>query len=247
MNILITAGNTQTPIDRVRCLTNIFSGKTGSRIAIEAVRRGHTVALFTSHPEIVAELTGTVPLVPERWQLASYRTFDDLSELMESRIPGGGFDAIIHAAAVSDYALGGIYAPDPKHGGTLINARAAKVKSHHPVLWLRLIPTPKLVDRIREPWGFAGTLVKFKLECGLPDEELLSIAEQSRLQSAADFMVANTLEGMEEFAFIGPIAGRYHRVDRSQLAVRLMDLVEAAVERRSTGAMEISPASEGPA
>jgi phosphopantothenate-cysteine ligase/phosphopantothenoylcysteine decarboxylase/phosphopantothenate--cysteine ligase len=47
MNILVTAGNTQTPIDKVRCLTNIFSGETGARIAIEAARpsRRHSVRL----------------------------------------------------------------------------------------------------------------------------------------------------------------------------------------------------------
>ena len=50
MKILVTAGNTQTPIDRVRCITNIFSGKTGAQIALEAHRHGHSVVLLTSHP-----------------------------------------------------------------------------------------------------------------------------------------------------------------------------------------------------
>ena len=47
MNILVTAGNTQTQIDRVRCITNIFSGRTGARVAAEADSRGHTVTLLT--------------------------------------------------------------------------------------------------------------------------------------------------------------------------------------------------------
>ncbi|HEY2908611.1 MAG TPA: phosphopantothenoylcysteine decarboxylase, partial [Gemmataceae bacterium] len=51
MNILVTAGNTQAPVDRVRCLTNIFSGRTGAAIALAAWTRGHTVTLATSHPE----------------------------------------------------------------------------------------------------------------------------------------------------------------------------------------------------
>ena len=54
MNVLVTAGNTQTPIDRVRCITNIFTGRTGARIAVEAHRRGHAVTLVTSHPRVVA-------------------------------------------------------------------------------------------------------------------------------------------------------------------------------------------------
>jgi phosphopantothenate-cysteine ligase/phosphopantothenoylcysteine decarboxylase/phosphopantothenate--cysteine ligase len=73
MNVLVTAGNTQTPIDRVRCITNVFSGRTGARVAMEAAARGHQVALLTSHPELLsrgavdsrleeAEKTGYPPL-----------------------------------------------------------------------------------------------------------------------------------------------------------------------------------------
>ena len=225
MKILVTAGNTQTPIDKVRCLTNIFSGKTGARIAIEAVRRGHDVTHFTSRPEIILEIAAGLPLSAERWALKTFRTFDELHALMEAAIPGGGFDAIIHAAAVSDYALAGVFAPDPLHEGKLVDVQAGKVKSHHPELWLRMVPTPKLIDLIRQPWGFKGTLVKFKLEVGMSDEELLSVAEKSRVQSGADLMVANTLEGMGEYAYVGPVSSRYERVERAELARRLIDCV----------------------
>ena len=48
MKILVTAGNTQTPIDRVRSITNIFSGRTGARIAARAFNR--TAPSTTSMP-----------------------------------------------------------------------------------------------------------------------------------------------------------------------------------------------------
>jgi phosphopantothenate-cysteine ligase/phosphopantothenoylcysteine decarboxylase/phosphopantothenate--cysteine ligase len=224
MNILVTAGNTQTPIDKVRCLTNIFSGKTGARIAIEAVRRGHNVTHFNSHPEVIPETAGKMSLSADRWQFHKYRTFDDLSLLMETRIPNGGFDVIIHAAAVSDYSLGGVYAKNER--GDLIDVAAGKVKSHHPELWLKMLPTPKLIDRIRHEWGFRGILVKFKLEVGLSDEELLIVAEKARVQSEADLMVANTLEGMSAYAYLGPLAQRYEKVERGVLPSRLLDAVE---------------------
>ena len=67
---------------------------------------------------------------------------------------------------------------------------------------------PKLIDMVRSPWGFRGTLVKFKLEVGISDERLLEIAEKSRIHSQADFMVANTLEGASAWAYLGPLAGR---------------------------------------
>ena len=86
----------------------------------------------------------------------------------------------------------------------LVDRWAGKVKSNEPELWLRLVQTPKLIDQIREPWGFRGVLVKFKLEVGLNEDQLLEIAEASRRQSNADLMVANTQEGMGEWALRRP-------------------------------------------
>ena len=85
---------------------------------------------------------------------------------------------MIHAAAVSDYRVAGIFAErDGK------DVSAGKVKSSHPELWLKLVPTPKLVDQVRSQWGFAGVLVKFKLEVGLSEDELRRVAEPARLHS----------------------------------------------------------------
>src|SRR5438132_3544175 len=103
MNFLVTAGNTQTPIDRVRCITNVFTGRTGAAIALEAHRRGHAVTLLTSHPEAVAGLHQGAGPLPERWTVLRYRTFDDLQRDMTRLITGGRFDAVVHCAAVSDY------------------------------------------------------------------------------------------------------------------------------------------------
>ena len=51
MKLLVTAGNTLVPIDSVRGITNVFTGRTGAGIALHAYRRGHHVTLLTSHPE----------------------------------------------------------------------------------------------------------------------------------------------------------------------------------------------------
>jgi phosphopantothenate---cysteine ligase (CTP) len=225
MKILVTAGNTQTPVDRVRCITNVFSGRTGAQIAARAAERGHRVTLVTSHPDV---LGSTAPALDVR----TYRTFDDLERLMSARIVRDGFDAVVHAAAVNDYHVAGVYAPeagtrfDPAAGTpALTDATAGKVKSHHAELWLRLVPAPKLVDKVRRDWGFAGTLVKFKLEVGASDTELLDIAERSRRQSGADLLVANTLEGMYDWAFVGGSAG-YCRIGRGELAGCLVEEME---------------------
>jgi phosphopantothenoylcysteine synthetase/decarboxylase len=249
MRILVTAGNTVTPIDRVRCITNIFSGRTGAAIAVEAHRRGHAVALLTSHPASVADLNaGNIP-AGDRWAVRSYRTFDDLQELMEGAISGRNLHVIIHSAAVSDYRSAGVYAPasgtrfraeDGRWESTgpvpsLVDRAAGKVKSDEPELWLRLVRTPKLVDRVRTDWGFRGILVKFKLEVDIGEEQLLHGAEQSRRQSAADLMVANTLDGVASWAYLGPIDGQYQRVGRRELAAGLLDAIESLVKEGRRG------------
>lgn len=232
MRIFVTAGNTQAPIDRVRCITNIFTGRTGAGIALEAYRRGHHVTLATSHPEIVDQ----TKLDPARWQCRTYRSFDDLDRLMLEHIANAAQDAVVHCAAVSDYLAVGTFAPaqgtqfDERTNtwigtGELLDRSAGKVKSDEPELWLRLIRAPKLVDRIRGDWHFPGLLVKFKLEVGVSEETLLTIAERSRQQSKADWMVANTLEGAADWAFVGGAAG-YQKVIRADLASALLDRLE---------------------
>jgi phosphopantothenoylcysteine synthetase/decarboxylase len=246
MNVLVTAGNTRVPIDRVRCLTNIFTGRTGARIALRAHERGHGVTLLTSHPEVVTELLGRT-LLSERWAVVTYETFDELHRLMQGVVQPGGTDAVIHSAAVSDYLSGGIYAPapgsrfDPASArwdgspATLLDRAAGKVKSDEPELWLRLVRAPKLIDLVRHDWGFRGVLVKFKLEVGISESQLLDIAERSRLQSSADLLVANTLESAGVWACLGPIAGTYQRVLRPELAMELVAAVERLHAERTHG------------
>src|SRR5438552_19205091 len=90
MKILITAGNTQAPIDRVRCISNIFTGRTGATIALEARRRGHAVTLLTSHPETVAGTAGIECVV--------FRDFNDLKSLMAQRYGASGTAATVHSS-----------------------------------------------------------------------------------------------------------------------------------------------------
>lgn len=249
MRILVTAGNTLVPIDQVRAITNIFTGRTGTGIALAAYQRGYVVTLLTSHPEIVSAWGGSAAPAGERWTVRPYRTFDELRESMRQML-SAGVDVLIHSAAVSDYRAAGIYAPAPgcrfraeearwECAGSdpprLLDRAAGKVKSDEAELWLRLVRTPKLVDLVRTDWGFRGILIKFKLEVGVTEERLLEIAERSRQQSRADLMAANTLEGASSWALLGPLGGHYERLARHDLAPRLLDAVERLHEERKHG------------
>jgi phosphopantothenate-cysteine ligase/phosphopantothenoylcysteine decarboxylase/phosphopantothenate--cysteine ligase len=222
MRILVTAGNTLVPIDRVRCITNVFTGRTGASIALEAYRRGHVVALATSHPETIDAYNPD----PARWRCLPYRTFDELDALLSSEVATKP-DAVVHCAAVADYLAAGVYSATQYGDGLVMHDRSApKVKSDEPELWLRLVRAPKLVDKIRRDWHYRGLLVKFKLEVGVSEQELLTIAERSRQHSHADWMVANTLEAAADWALLGNEHG-YRKLTRADLAHELLDVLDS--------------------
>jgi phosphopantothenate---cysteine ligase (CTP) len=241
----------------VRCITNVFSGRTGTRIALEAFARGHDVCMLTSHPDVIGELTcGDLPDGP-RWRVRRFHTFADLAQLMEAEIVNGGYDAVIHVAAVSDYAVAGTYrlaegSVFDHEKGTLrgdsfperlVDASAGKVKSNHPELWLRLVPTPKLVDRIRSPWGFRGVLVKFKLEVDVGEAHLRQIAETSRRHSDADLVVANTLDEMDSWALIKARHDDFVMVSRKDLSQQVLSSLEfiATAQKTPRGKALLNP------
>jgi phosphopantothenate-cysteine ligase/phosphopantothenoylcysteine decarboxylase/phosphopantothenate--cysteine ligase len=199
--ILVTAGNTVAPIDKVRAITNIFHGRTGAAIAHYLAELGHEVTLLTSAKDV------------EQGKLAKlsyYRTFDELLDSMRELIEPGGFDTVIHSAAVSDYRPTDTFhlleMTDLGDGKFQLVVEkldsSGKVGSNYDALLLMMEPTQKIIDLIREPWGFSGKLVKFKLQVGIGDNELLEIARRSRLSSGADLIVANCLEWVNRRAYI---------------------------------------------
>lgn len=199
MKILVTAGATQVPIDQVRAITNIFTGKTGTWIATYfAANKNNDVVLVTSNPDFMNPRV----LAPRTsMELIKYRTFQELAQIMEEQLRTGNFDVVIHSAAVSDYQVSRVCVLDET--GQLVPVDSStKLSSKHEKMYLELVPTFKIIDQIRTPWGFRGKLVKFKLQVGISDEELVEIARKSRADSDADMIVANCLAWSAKYAYI---------------------------------------------
>jgi len=177
----------------VRGVTNIFRGKTGKTIAEHFSIQRQLVILFTS--EWSADLGHSS--IFEHY----FKTYDELFEMMKNNVLSEKPDIIIHSAAVSDYAVEQTYA---MKDGILVPVSGSdkKISSEHKELYLKLVQTQKIVDLIRPVWGFTGQLVKFKLQVGISDEELIEIAQKSREHSDADIIVANCLEWSRERAYV---------------------------------------------
>ncbi|MDO8669491.1 MAG: phosphopantothenoylcysteine decarboxylase [Candidatus Buchananbacteria bacterium] len=216
MKVLVTAGSTEVPIDKVRVISNIFGGRTGTAIAEYFFSQGDEVTLITSNPSLVKVLDSKLKVI-------SFRTYDQLLESMSLEIITNNFDVIIHSAAVSDYYVSDVYVMGPD-GSLVLVDKSKKISSAHSSLFLEMKPTLKIIDLIRKIWGFSGRLVKFKLEVGISDEELIAIAQKSREASEADLIVANCLEWSDRYAYIISESGSI-RVSRKGLAKKLMSLL----------------------
>lgn len=213
--ILVTAGPTQVPIDAVRFISNGSTGRTGVEIARTAAALGAEVTLLLGPGRVVA-----APDAPYR--TIEFVTFDHLHTALRLHVGSRAYDALVHAAAVSDYR-------------PVVEERG-KIPSEDEVLVLRLQRTPKLVDEVRalDP---EILLVKFKLEVARSEAELLEIARRSRAASDADFLLANDLARMTASLHPAYLVNRAGDVvarmnTNKELALRLCDTVANALQGR---------------
>lgn len=209
MRVLVTAGSTEVMIDKVRSIGNIFKGKTGKGIAKYFWALGADVTLITSNPDSSHENLSTIP----------FHTFDELAAILEQEVRSGNYDTVIHSAAVSDYQVARTLIEE--NGDLKEIDSSKKISGSYERLYLELTPTTKLVDQIREPWGFTGKLVKFKLQVGISDDELIAIARKSLEVSQADLIVANCLEWCRERAYIVGADGSCENIRRNELPEKL--------------------------
>ncbi len=133
--ILITAGGTQEPVDPVRILTNLSSGKMGYALAEAARDRGAKVTLISA-PVALPSPIGV--------DLVKIKTANDMLKAVQKEIKVN--DAIIMAAAVADY--------QPSQSAN------NKIKKDENALQIELSPTPDILKSIQnEPIikiGFAA-------------------------------------------------------------------------------------------
>ncbi len=210
MRFLVTAGNTRERIDDVRDWGNVFTGNTGYRIA-RAVAQAGEVDLLTSNRTHLTELRAQISTA-QPIHGHPFTSHAELKSLLGSLMHKHRYDAVFMSAAVADYRPVRVYAvtarePSSEPGEerwTVRDVQGGKVKSTHARIAVLGEQTEKLVDLFRTTWKHAGLLVKFKLEVGLSRDELLRVAEASRVASGADYLVANTLDMVE-----GPGAGAY--------------------------------------
>jgi len=229
--VLVTAGSTKAYIDAVRYISNTSSGRLGSVIASELLRRGARVTFFhgqgTLTPLTLAE-RGEVPLSQaalSRLEPVQIESVAHLAELMETRLKDEHFAAVVMAMAVLDYV------PDPE---AVVRGKMESGKER----WtIELVPTPKIIDIVKKV-SPPTLLVGFKLVAGLSREEMVAKARGVMEHSGADLVVANDLENVKEHSYKatlverGNVEGEATLTDvdgRAETAILLCDRLEQRI------------------
>jgi phosphopantothenoylcysteine decarboxylase/phosphopantothenate--cysteine ligase len=209
--ILVTGGPTPVPIDAVRRITNRFRGRLGAEITLELHLRGAEVRLV--HGDGAFRPPAYLP-----FRVA--RTFDEYLEAVMEELAAAPTAAGVFSAAVADYRPKEVLPGKTPSGGAW--------KS------MQLVPTPKVVELVRERFPDLY-MVTFKYQEGVSHEELMEVG-RSRLERLAGrgAVVANRGEETgphgEQVAWLVSGDGEPRRLEgKGTIAIALADHLEAAL------------------
>ena len=168
-NILIIGGSTVESVDDVRTISNRSSGKTSVYLVKNAFMRGACVEFWYGCSKEPS---------PIYIDTVRFESVEDILELLEN-INLSKFDIIIMCAAISDY---------------IPIKRKGKISSGEKKLVLEMLPAPKVIAKLREK-AKNSKIIGFKLEEN--KEELAKKAYEFLEKNKLDFVVANTISGIE--------------------------------------------------
>ncbi|WP_413568949.1 bifunctional phosphopantothenoylcysteine decarboxylase/phosphopantothenate--cysteine ligase CoaBC [Bdellovibrio sp. HCB117] len=185
VKVLVTAGGTQEPIDTVRVISNLSSGKTGVTIAESLTQMGFDVTLLQAHGSAKAEHVTRQDF---------FTSFASLDEKMKNYLSSEEFTHVIHAAAVSDYSVDSIEVNGVKHRPFEVK----KVSSDADHLNIHLKRNHKIVDRLKDySKNKSLQVIAFKLTSHASTEEKQKAVNKLFQGSHADFVVHNDMTDID--------------------------------------------------
>jgi phosphopantothenoylcysteine synthetase/decarboxylase len=180
MKCIVTAGPTYEPLDQVRRLTNFSTGRLGTELANFLAARGHQVTLLVGE-----QATWRGDRCAQNVEIFS--TTADLQERFQKH-SGSGVGAIFHAAAVSDFSFGNVW--QRLADGKLAAVQAGKIPTHLEGLLTELVPTPKIIRKLRSLYPNAS-IAGWKFETDGTREDVLQKAKKQMAESQSNACVAN--------------------------------------------------------
>lgn len=185
MKILITGGGCREYIDSVRVVTNSSTGRTSAVLADELTRKGNEITLITAENAIKPQDSSIKQIF--------FQTGEELAAAIKAELTSSRYDAVIHAAAVSDFV------PDT----ITINGKTVRAGKNAPKLHsgdemiVSFRASPKIADNLHG-WAKLGgnanaKVVCFKLTNNADESEKTRAVTKLFGHSGADFVVYNDL------------------------------------------------------
>jgi phosphopantothenoylcysteine synthetase/decarboxylase len=194
MNCIVTAGPTFEPLDDVRRLTNFSTGRLGTELANFLAARGHKVVLLIGE-------SATYAGERRAQRVEVFSTTADLRAKLKS-FSGKKVDAIFHAAAVSDFSFGRIFAPDAAN--KLVEIKGAKkISTREGKLLAELLPTPKIISELRG-WFQKTKITGWKFEADGARADAIAAARKQIANCSTDLCVVNGPAYGEGFGLVQP-------------------------------------------
>ncbi|MDD5281677.1 MAG: phosphopantothenoylcysteine decarboxylase [Candidatus Omnitrophica bacterium] len=204
-NILITAGSTWVPIDKVRVISNIASGKTGFILANKFKEFGARVTLLLGPGDFCGSRISGVKII-------SFKYFSELDRLLRNELKKRIYAAVIHTAAVADYR-------PKKIIRNKISSRLANWK-------ISLVSTKKLVNNLKD-YDPGLIAVGFKFEPDAGKKKLVEKSKRLLKQANLDIVVANSNKNKTYQAYILDTSEKYGPFfTKSAMAVYLSKIVK---------------------
>jgi phosphopantothenate---cysteine ligase (CTP) len=250
MNVVVTGGGTVAPIDDVRLLTNVSSGRFAAAITEACLDRGADVwHIHTPAAQLPLKRSAAFDLdianpatellrlarLREKWLSQRERlgliplavgNVDDYTTILKQTLQSQPIDVVFLPMAVADFE------PEPRPG---------KISSDAESLDLHCRRTPKVIRLVRD-WSPSVYLVGFKLLSHASREELIGRALAACHDNRADLTVGNDLESLRQGRHTIHLVRPGHEPETldpgDDLARRLVDRVfswaagSAAVERQ---------------
>jgi phosphopantothenoylcysteine synthetase/decarboxylase len=175
MNILITSGGTRVPIDSVRYIGNMSTGRFGAELEYSFCDKSHNVTFFHEKGSKTSQYIWIKPdeqVNPLRVEYKNYDDYLNVIELAKNKKP----DIIISAAAVSDY---------------VVEKQEGKISSSSDELIITLKKAKKVLPEFKKV-SPDSMVVGFKLLVSPTHQEILR-AVKKVLDNGADCVVYNDL------------------------------------------------------
>lgn len=251
-NIIITSGPTNERLDAVMKITNMSTGALGAIVADEFLKENESEidTLYYLSPKLARK-----PRVESaKLELITIESAEDLLRELRKILTEKKIDAIVHSAAVGDYA--GEYAITARMLANEIaektyNSKLSredleqfileiirspeqivsdehKISSYEKDLMFKLSLTPKVIGEIKKV-SPETKLFGFKLLDGVPHEELIEVATRLRQKNQADYIIANDLStignGKHPAYFVGENGVEYTCETKQDIAKTLKKVI----------------------